>query len=399
MADLELKNECGGIASIISSLESKGRTYDLMAAVALKRGNAAARDMFASHGGDIFIDVLMLSPTETVAGFLGVSHDYLLNMLNRYGFSTKKTPDDVRAARLNTRFIGDAPYDIYKSTDGNASLCHRVRRQNISVASANSSSFFITPRVALCICFLMKYGQRIPKNSMAMVIARNAENGSAYGLEALEMQRKIREKELAAKRAEQEARQVSVEIPDVDMASMSNNGDVKMTTEFFAEIFKDFSMQFATAFSTEFAKTIAGMVKQYKGAVSSDYIPDTTPVIKEKNQKFIEAGERNRFKAHDNPDNWDELVRMYNNGEITIAGIARQVGWSTPTVSRHLKQSAGFTSVKSNGVTFGRPRIEKPDNWSEVMELWHSGKITAKKAMEMTGTKRGTFYKLAENSI
>lgn len=84
---------------------------------------------------------------------------------------------------------------------------------------------------------------------------------------------------------------------------------------------------------------------------------------------------------------WD----MVNNILIEVLGtIAQQERETT-----HARQQEGIAAAKSKGVPFGRPKAEKPDNWSSVMELWHSGKITAKKAMEMTGTKRTTFYKLA----
>lgn len=84
---------------------------------------------------------------------------------------------------------------------------------------------------------------------------------------------------------------------------------------------------------------------------------------------------------------WD----MVNNILIEVLGTIAQQERETI----HGRQAEGIAAAKSKGVTFGRPKAEKPDNWSAVMELWNSGKITAKKAMEMTGTKRTTFYKLA----
>ena len=38
---------------------------------------------------------------------------------------------------------------------------------------------------------------------------------------------------------------------------------------------------------------------------------------------------------------------------------------------------------------FGRPRIAVPENWDEAR-----GEITAKTAMEQTGLKRTSFYKI-----
>lgn len=84
---------------------------------------------------------------------------------------------------------------------------------------------------------------------------------------------------------------------------------------------------------------------------------------------------------------WD----MVNNILIEVLGtIAQQERETT-----HSRQTEGIAAAKAKGATFGRPKAEKPDNWKAVMELWQSGQITAKKAMEMTGMKRTTFYKLA----
>ena len=84
---------------------------------------------------------------------------------------------------------------------------------------------------------------------------------------------------------------------------------------------------------------------------------------------------------------WD----MVNNILIEVLGTIAQQERETI----HERQREGITAARAKGVNFGRPKAEKPDNWSAVMDEWHSGKITAKRAMELTGTKRTTFYKLA----
>ena len=84
---------------------------------------------------------------------------------------------------------------------------------------------------------------------------------------------------------------------------------------------------------------------------------------------------------------WD----MVNNILIEVLGtIAQQ---ERETIRE--RQREGITAARSKGIKFGRPGAVKPDNWAAVMEEWRGGRITAKKAMEMTGTKRTTFYKLA----
>ena len=52
--------------------------------------------------------------------------------------------------------------------------------------------------------------------------------------------------------------------------------------------------------------------------------------------------------------------------------------------------------AKAKGVKFGRPALQFPANWNDVYTQWKNGEITAKVAMEKTGTKRTSFYKLVK---
>ena len=60
------------------------------------------------------------------------------------------------------------------------------------------------------------------------------------------------------------------------------------------------------------------------------------------------------------------------------------------------RQQEGIEAKKARGEwdNYGRPKAEKPSNWDEVIAQWNNGEITAVKAMELTGTKKTTFYKL-----
>ena len=62
------------------------------------------------------------------------------------------------------------------------------------------------------------------------------------------------------------------------------------------------------------------------------------------------------------------------------------------------RQAQGIAVARANNVKFGRPKIPKPDNWDEVITDWKSGNITAKKAMQLTGLKRSTFYGMLANN-
>lgn len=92
----------------------------------------------------------------------------------------------------------------------------------------------------------------------------------------------------------------------------------------------------------------------------------------------------------DLPVGQEWVFDMVNSILIEVLGtIAEQEREST-----RLRQAEGIAAAKAKGVEMGRPKAQKPPNWEEVIGQWKAGEITAKKAMELTGTKRTTFYKL-----
>ena len=58
------------------------------------------------------------------------------------------------------------------------------------------------------------------------------------------------------------------------------------------------------------------------------------------------------------------------------------------------RQAEGIEAAKQNGKKLGCPALVFPENWNSVYTSWKAGEITAKTAMEQTGTKRTSFYKL-----
>ena len=93
------------------------------------------------------------------------------------------------------------------------------------------------------------------------------------------------------------------------------------------------------------------------------------------------------------PEGQEWVFDMVNNILIEVLGTIAQQERETI----HQRQAEGIAAAKAKGVSLGRPRAVKPDNWALVMEQWRRGEITAKRAMELTRTKRTTFYKLAKN--
>lgn len=84
------------------------------------------------------------------------------------------------------------------------------------------------------------------------------------------------------------------------------------------------------------------------------------------------------------------VLDMVNNILIEVLGtIAEQ---ERATIRQ--RQAEGIAAAKANGKALGRPALQMPENWQSVYSAWKRGEITAKAAMEQTGTKRTSFYKL-----
>ena len=116
-----------------------------------------------------------------------------------------------------------------------------------------------------------------------------------------------------------------------------------------------------------------------------------------KNELQYFKGNGIRVKIIDLPTTMMELPQgnewvfdMVNNILIEVLGtIAEQ---ERETIRK--RQAEGIASARQKGKKLGRPALEFPNNWDEVYSSWKAGEITAKTAMELTNTKRTSFYKL-----
>jgi len=60
------------------------------------------------------------------------------------------------------------------------------------------------------------------------------------------------------------------------------------------------------------------------------------------------------------------------------------------------RQREGIDIALQNGVKFGRPKAEVPEEFEGVYEQWKSKEITAVQAMALLNMKKTTFYKLVK---
>ena len=57
------------------------------------------------------------------------------------------------------------------------------------------------------------------------------------------------------------------------------------------------------------------------------------------------------------------------------------------------RQAEGIRMAKLRGVKFGRPAISTPKNFDEIVNLFLNKEVSSKQAIEMSGLSRGTFYR------
>ena len=92
------------------------------------------------------------------------------------------------------------------------------------------------------------------------------------------------------------------------------------------------------------------------------------------------------------PAGQEWIIEMINNILIEVlSSIAQQ-----EREMIRARQREGIDAAKLAGKNLGRPKVQVPDNFTEVIADWHEGKITAKEAMRLTGLKRSSFYNLVK---
>ena len=63
------------------------------------------------------------------------------------------------------------------------------------------------------------------------------------------------------------------------------------------------------------------------------------------------------------------------------------------------RQRQGIDIALASGIKFGHPKIEKTDNYNEVIELWKNKQITAREAMKLLNLKPNTFYNFIKSNM
>ena len=62
------------------------------------------------------------------------------------------------------------------------------------------------------------------------------------------------------------------------------------------------------------------------------------------------------------------------------------------------RQKEGISTAINKGIKFGRPTIEKPQNFDIVVNKWKNKEIKTKEAIEQLGLKPSTFYNMVNKN-
>ena len=62
------------------------------------------------------------------------------------------------------------------------------------------------------------------------------------------------------------------------------------------------------------------------------------------------------------------------------------------------RQRQGIDAAKAKGKHLGRPFIQKPNNYEQIMELWYAKKITTIEAGRRLGVSKTTFYQMLKRN-
>lgn len=56
------------------------------------------------------------------------------------------------------------------------------------------------------------------------------------------------------------------------------------------------------------------------------------------------------------------------------------------------RQAEGIAAAKMRGVKFGRPKVELPENFTQICKQWYDGKLTLQQAAIACNMPKSTFY-------
>ena len=98
---------------------------------------------------------------------------------------------------------------------------------------------------------------------------------------------------------------------------------------------------------------------------------------------------------HDFPEGSEWVGDMVNNILIEVLGVIAM----RERINLRERQKNGIEAAHRRNIKFGRPTIQRPDNWNSVYYSWRKQEIPTKEAIMELCLKKTSFYKLAEEQL
>ena len=90
------------------------------------------------------------------------------------------------------------------------------------------------------------------------------------------------------------------------------------------------------------------------------------------------------------PERQEWIIEMINN--ILIEVLSSMAEQERLTIGKRQRQ--GIDAAKKKGKQLGRPFIQKPSNYNQIIELWKAKEITTIEASRRLGVSKTTFYQM-----
>lgn len=313
----------------IQLLRKQGRERDVISALILEGTNERAMDILRACNCDAFVPGTMFIPTSRFAEFYGVTESYILGILNRYGITHTKMPNDVKRRSVRNFLQEHGVADRFSCSYQYHNiwvLCEKEFHKQYSFKQVKTANYY-SARVVLAFASMM-YFARVNREKGNAVSVYNTLMKSAYRDAAIEEMKRAKQQE-----SEQEVEVVQSsdnQQPDSNSAILTQQGNLVLTSEFFATLIK-------TAVREAVAECAKEFVPRSQCAMNET---QSEPKIEGENAVFrpVATGNTRGYRKITKPRNWDRIVKKQKDGLISQVDAAKLTDMS---VTSYIKYSTG----------------------------------------------------------
>ena len=316
-----------GMGEVLRILQESGRLGDLIAVEILKGSNEKALDILRVCGCRAIVPGTNYAPINDMAQFYNCNPRYCLSLLNRFGLTPAKTPVDVMKCgfplfmwqyQLEEKFAVSRRYSTFTMID-------RENGEHYEFNHGDKAGNFYSARVVLALSMLMYFGRTINPEAKGNEMYKRLLS-STYADAARDVLARRKEERTQAEQSPEPVKAEAVAPEVSDNAAVMNDGKVVMTADFLAGLIKT-AVHEAIA---EFSRVATPMTIAF-APVSPAPIPTTDSKP---------SGRPRKAK----PANWDEVISLYESGNITRATAASLTGMGTSNFDHYHKGRRQFLS-------------------------------------------------------